>query len=91
MHDILRYFPDIEGDPEAALFLSKAVANDLQERVKQLMEQLERARKEKDVALEEFIAEQERAFEEQEKQGLTKLQDRQKELRSKVRMHEKSL
>ena len=47
MHDILRYFPDIEGDPEAALFLSKAVANDLQERVKQLMEQLERARKEK--------------------------------------------
>jgi len=27
------------------------------------MEQLERARKEKDVALEEFIAEQERAFE----------------------------
>ena len=55
------------------------------------MEQLERARKDKDVALEEFIAEQERAFEEQEKQGLTKLQDRQKELRSKVRMHEKSL
>ena len=55
------------------------------------MEQLERARKEKDVALEEFIAEQERAFEEQEKQGLTKLQDRQKELRSKVGMHEKSL
>ena len=46
MHDILRYFPDIEGDPEAALFLSKAVAQDLQERVKQLMEQLERARKE---------------------------------------------
>ena len=91
VHDILRYFPDIEGDPEAALFLSKAVANDLQERVKQLMEQLERARKEKDVALEEFIAEQERAFEEQEKQGLTKLQDRQKELRSKVEMHEKSL
>ena len=91
VHDILRYFPDIEADPDAALFLSKAVASDLQQRVNQLMEQLERARKDKDVALEEFIAEQERAFEEQEKQGLTKLLDKQKELRSQVEMHEKAL
>ena len=41
VHDILRYFPDIEADPEAALFLSKAVAIDLQGRVQSLQAELE--------------------------------------------------
>lgn len=44
VHDILRYFPDIEADPEAALFLSKAVAIDLQGRVQTLQAELEQAR-----------------------------------------------
>lgn len=42
--EVLRYYPDIEADPEAALFLTKAVADDLEKRVKQLQSELEQAR-----------------------------------------------
>ena len=38
------YFPDIQSDPEAALYLAKAVADDLQKRVHQLHAELEQAR-----------------------------------------------
>ena len=90
VHDILRYFPDIEADAEAALFLSKAVAADLHKRNTQLQADLEQARKDNEKALEKFIADQERAFEEKEKEGLEKLQRERAELEAQLQMHEKS-
>ena len=44
MHEIERYFPDISADPEAALYLAKAVADDLQKRVNGLQDELEQSR-----------------------------------------------
>lgn len=43
VHDILRYFPEIEADPESALHLSKAVAMDLQKKVQRLESDLQQA------------------------------------------------
>jgi len=111
VHDILRYFPDIEADPEAALFLSKAVAIDLQSRVQSLQAELEQAatclmppqwprferaahlqaHQDRETALERFIADQERAFEEKEREGLDILIQRKVELESQVETFEKSL
>ena len=113
--EILRYYPDIEADPEAALFLTKAVADDLEKRVKQLQSELEQARshvsllpcvmrrgpasavrmlksairppqarKDNEVALEKFIADQERAFEEREREGTDKLKATVQDLDEKV-------
>eukprot|EP00966_Prymnesium_polylepis_P058263 1349241-Prymnesium_polylepis.1 len=84
VHDILRYFPDIEADPEAALFLSKAVATDLQSRVQSLQVELEQAHQDRESALERFIADQERAFEEKERDGLDSLIQRKVELEAQV-------
>jgi len=91
VHEIERYFPDIEADPDAALYLAKAVSEDLQNRVHQLQSELDEARKEREHALERFVAEQEKAFEEKEREGLDKLQERKRELESNVEMHEKSV
>jgi len=91
VHDILRYFPDIEADPEAALFLSKAVATDLQSRVQSLQVELEQAHQDRESALERFIADQERAFEEKERDGLDSLIQRKVELEAQVETFEKSL
>jgi len=91
VHEIERYFPDIEADPDAALYLAKAVSEDLQNRVHQLQGELDEARKEREHALERFVAEQEKAFEEKEREGLDKLQERKRELESNVELHEKSV
>jgi len=91
VHDILRYFPDIEADPEAALFLSKAVAIDLQHRVQTLQAELEQAHQDRESALERFIADQERAFEEKERDGLDILIQKKVELEAQVETFEKSL
>mgnify|MGYP006144462107 FL=1 len=55
----------------------------------QLQSELDEARKEREHALERFVAEQEKAFEEKEREGLDKLQERKRELESNVEMHEK--
>ena len=91
VHEIERYFPDIESDPEAALFLAKAVADDLQKRVNMLQDELEQSRQDRETMLDRFVAEQEKAFEERERQGLEELQDRRRALEGKVEMHEKSV
>jgi len=91
VHDILRYFPDIESDPEAALYLSKAVAIDLQKKNQALQNALEQAHAEKATALQRFMADQEKAFEEKEQQGLEELLLRKQSLESQVETHEKSL
>lgn len=68
--EILRYYPDLEDDPQAALFLSARVTAELERRVEALSADLELAREEKASALESFIADQERAFELREREGL---------------------
>ena len=110
VNDILRYFPDIEADPEAALYLSKAVATDLQSRVQSLKAELEQAyplsntpcrprqapaslshvlqaHQDRETALERFIADQERAFEEKEREGLDALIQRKVDLESQASVH----
>jgi hypothetical protein len=91
VHEIERYFPDISADPEAALFLAKAVADDLQKRVHALQREIEQARSDRETLLEKFVAEQEEAFKEKERRGLDALQQQKAELESKVEMHEKSV
>ena len=66
--------PTSRPTPEAALFLSKAVADDLHKRASQLQADLEQARKDNETLLEKFIADQEEAFKEKEQEGLEKLQ-----------------
>ena len=91
VHEIERYFPDIESDPEAALYLAKAVADDLQKRVSGLQAEIDQARSERETLLDKFVAEQEEAFKEKEKQGLETLQSKKAELEAQVEMHEKSV
>ena len=91
VHEIERYFPDIESDPDAALYLAKAVADDLQKRVNVLQDELEQSRQDRETMLDRFVAEQEKAFEEREKKGLEELQEKRRELEAQVEMHEKSV
>jgi len=91
VHEIERYFPDIESDPEAALYLAKAVADDLQKRVNQLQQELEQSRQDRETMLDKFVAEQEKAFEEREQKGLEEMQEKRRDLEAKVEMHEKSV
>mmetsp|Transcript_58175 Transcript_58175/g.115467 ORF Transcript_58175/g.115467 Transcript_58175/m.115467 type:complete len:913 (-) Transcript_58175:296-3034(-) len=91
VHDIERYFPDIQSDPEAALFLAKAVAMDLQERVNDLQNNLEKAREESKLQLETYVANQEKAFLEKEKRGLENLQLLRKKLDGDVDALQKKL
>ena len=91
VHDIERYFPDIESDPDAALYLAKAVADDLQKRVNGLQDELEQSRLDRETMLDKFVAEQEKAFEEREQKGLEELQEKRRDLESKVEQHEKSV
>jgi len=91
VHEIERYFPDIESDPDAALYLAKAVADDLQKRVNALQDDLEQSRQDRETMLDRFVAEQEKAFEEREKKGLEELTSKRRELEQQVEMHEKSV
>ena len=58
MHDIERYFPDIQSDSEAALYLARAVADDLQKRVNQLHKELEQARQDNAQQLDNYVRQQ---------------------------------
>lgn len=91
VHDIERYFPDIQSDPDAALFLAREVAKDLQQRVERLQGELEQAREDNATQLDKYVAEQEKAFEEREKEGLEDLLSRRRELEMNVEMHEKTV
>ena len=91
VHEIERYFPDIESDPDAALYLAKAVAEDLQKRVTSLQAEIDQARLDRETLLDRFVAEQEEAFKEKEKKGLETLMDQKRELETQVEMHEKSV
>ena len=72
-------YPDTQSDPEAALYLAKAVADDLQKRVTRLEAELHQAREDQKSQLDKYIAKQEEAFALKEKQGLEKLlEDRQR-------------
>jgi len=90
VHEIERYFPDISADPEAALYLAKAVADDLQKRVHSLQKEIDQARQDRATLLDKFVAEQEEAFKEKEKRGLDKLQEQKADLEAKVEMHTSS-
>jgi len=89
--EIMRYYPDIEADSEAALFLAKAVAEDRETKVVQLQKELEEARHANEIALQKFIADQERAFEEKEKEGMAVLLERRDHLQGQAEMHEKAV
>ena len=56
-----------------------------------LQDELEQSRQDRETMLDRFVAEQEKAFEERERQGLEELQERRRELEGKVEMHEKSV
>jgi hypothetical protein len=66
------------------------VAEDLEKRVSLLQAELETARKDNEIALEKFIADQERAFEEREREGTETLEKQAAELTDRVEMHEKA-
>jgi len=91
VHEIERYFPDIESDPDAALYLAKAVADDLQKRVTSLKEELELSRQDRETMHDKWIAEQEQAFEQNEQKSLEDLQGKRRTLEAEVEMHEKSV
>lgn len=91
VHDIERYFPDIQSDSDAALYLARAVADDLQRRVAQLQKELEQARQDNARQLDEYVRQQEKAFEEREREGLDELLKRRRELETNVEMHEKTV
>jgi len=91
VHDIERYFPDIQSDPEAALYLAKAVADDLQKRVTRLEAELHQAREDQKTQLDKYIAKQEEAFALKEKQGLEKLLEDRQRLEKAVETHQNSV
>jgi len=91
VHDIERYFPDIQSDSDAALYLARAVADDLQKRVNQLHKELDQARQDNARQLDDYVREQEKAFEDREREGLDELLKRRRELEMNVEMHEKTV
>ena len=90
VEQIERYFPDLESDPEAALFLQKRIAGELRSRVGRLEDELAAAQQERTTLLADYVAREEEAFKQREKEGEEKLRQRQAELEERVEMHEKS-
>lgn len=89
--EIVRYYPDIESDKEAALFLAKAVADELKDKVGRLEIELQGARNDAEHALERFVADQEKTFALATQKNVEELETRHKMLGEEVEVLQRSI